>query len=91
MIKTFLDLYRLKDKLVGKMPEAQWRMMLDLACNGPCDTTKLSYGSGVPPTTALRHMSMLCKGGWATISGDPEDKRRKIYTPTEKLTSLFAA
>lgn len=91
MIKNFLALYRLKDKLVGKMPEPQWRMMLDLVSNGPCDATALTHGCIAPPTTALRYMGLLCKDGWATLSGDPEDRRRKIYSPTEKLTSLFAA
>lgn len=89
MIHEFLALYRVKEKLVGDMPEAQWRMLLDLAANGPLDTTALSYGSGVPATTSLRHLGLLVRNGWAERTGDPTDRRKTIYCLTPAARRLF--
>ena len=43
----------------------------------------LCHASGVPATTALRHLSLLEKHGLITRDGDAQDNRRWFIRPTQ--------
>ena len=46
--------------------------------------TSLCYASGVPATTALRHLNQLEKHGLIVRDGDERDQRRSRVRPTAK-------
>lgn len=51
--------------------------------------------SGIPPTTALRHLKLLTDRGWITKVRDPHDARRFFVEITpwgvDRMTNLLAA
>jgi DNA-binding MarR family transcriptional regulator len=57
-----------------------WDMVLDLFATGEAGKTvpvsSLCHGSGVPPTTALRWLSVLAERNLISRTNDPRDKRR---------------
>ncbi|HEX7822007.1 MAG TPA: hypothetical protein VF463_15470 [Sphingobium sp.] len=57
-----------------------WSMLLDLyvsAMSGKrTSVSSLCIASGVPPTTALRHISTMVSKGWILRVADPKDARR---------------
>jgi len=65
-----------------------WDMLLELFVSKESgrrlSVSSLCLASGVPPTTALRHLSRLEKHGLITRTGDPDDNRRWFVEPTEK-------
>lgn len=87
MIDQFLNLYRVKDRLVGNMPEAQFRILLELAENGPRYTAALSFAPG---TTSLRHLGALVDGGLIESAADPDDGRKTVYSITRKGLDMLA-
>ncbi len=64
-----------------------WDMLLDLAVNEAdgrrVSVTSLCLASGVPPTTALRWLSMLVDAGLAERQSDPSDRRRAFISLTD--------
>lgn len=64
----------------GLFGEPAWDMLLDLALarieGRRVAITSACIASRVPPTTALRHISQLCRAGLAVRRPDPQDARR---------------
>ena len=64
-----------------------WDMLLDLYSaherGDRLSVSALCYASGVPPTTALRHLERLDKARLMTRHDDPVDHRRSWVDPTE--------
>ena len=63
-----------------------WDMLLDLFSTHErgdrLSVSALCYASGVPPTTALRHLERLEKAGLVKRHDDPVDHRRSWIDPT---------
>lgn len=73
--------------------EASWDIILDIylaaQLGSKVDVSGLCATSGVPTTTALRHVDMLVCQGFAVREGDPNDARRTFLLMSKKLeTSL---
>ncbi len=73
-----------------------WDMLLDMFSaherGDRLSVSALCYASGVPPTTALRHLERLEKAELMSRQDDPVDHRRSWVDPTEaslKGMSLF--
>lgn len=69
------------DTLAGDMfGEPAWDLLLDLYIRGKSGSrssvTSACIGSRAPHTTALRHISTLCKAGWIMRIPDETDRRR---------------
>lgn len=66
--------------------EAEWDMVLDLYVNhcrsGLVSISSACIGSGVPPTTALRHLSCLVERGVVTREPHPDDARVQLASLT---------
>ena len=64
-----------------------WDMLLDLYSaherGDRLSVSALCYASGVPPTTALRHLERLEKARLMSRQDDPVDHRRSWVDPTE--------
>jgi DNA-binding MarR family transcriptional regulator len=83
--------------------EAEWDMMLDLYVHNcrssPVSVSSACIGSGVPPTTALRHLSCLVDRGVVTREPHPDDARVFLISLTpsfveqveQYLTKILAA
>lgn len=71
-----------------------WDMLLDLAAaqeeHSRVSVTSLCLASGVPPTTALRWISVLCEAGLVTRIGDTRDKRRTFVVLTESACNSIS-
>lgn len=71
-----------------------WDMLLELFVahdrGEPVSVSSLCYASGVPPTTALRHLARLEEHGLIRREGDRKDNRRWFVYPTEKAVSGIA-
>lgn len=69
---------------VELMREPAWDMLLDLVAareeGRVVTTTSLCYGSGAPPSTALRHVERLAQVGMIERAGANDDHRRTIIT-----------
>ena len=67
----------LSDTLFG---EPGWDVLLDLyiqeKSGSRSSVTSACIGSRAPHTTALRHITALCKSGWIVRIADETDKRR---------------
>ena len=64
----------------GIFGEPAWDLLLDLyireKSGARSSVTSACIGSRAPHTTALRHISALCKSGWVKRIPDEADKRR---------------
>jgi DNA-binding MarR family transcriptional regulator len=76
--------------------EAQWDILLDLYVNKhahrPISVTSACIASGVPPTTALRHLSVLVSNGSVVSIPDENDKRRvyvEISMEAQRAMTLY--
>jgi DNA-binding MarR family transcriptional regulator len=84
----------LSDTMFG---EPAWDVLLDLYIQEKSgfrsSVTSACIGSRAPHTTALRHITALCKSGWIVRIADETDKRRfwLALTPTalKKLDGHF--
>ena len=72
-----------------------WDMLLDMFSaherGDRLSVSALCYASGVPPTTALRHLDRLEKARLMTREDDRVDHRRSWVDPTEAALSGMAA
>lgn len=72
-----------------------WDMLLELYSahqqGRELSVSSLCYASGVPQTTALRQLARLEEHGLITRSGDSNDNRRYIVSPTGKALDGIAA
>lgn len=84
------ELYRRRDMVFGRLPEPQWRILLDLAENGPCRITSAAIASGAPLTTVLRHIELLQDAELIKRQADKNDRRSGIISLTGKARQLFA-
>lgn len=71
-------MYRLRSALFGPMKEGAWRILLDLAVNGPCSVTSACIASGCPTSTGLRYVADLELRGLVERVPHPEDRRSDI-------------
>lgn len=81
---AWLEMYRVRDRVFGQMPEPQWRMLVDMAVNGPCQITSACIASGAPATTALRHVGELERAGLIVREPHCEDRRKFMVALTDK-------
>lgn len=69
---------------VDLLREPAWDMLLDLVSaregGRAVTTTALCYGSGAPPSTALRHVERLVHAGLVNRQGAVDDHRRTIIS-----------
>lgn len=72
---AWLAMYRDRDAMFGPMKEGPWRILLDLAANGPCSVTSAALASGGTPTTGLRHIADLEMRGLVERVPHPADRR----------------
>lgn len=74
--------------------EAAWSMLLDLAASRiegkRISVTSACQASEVPPTTALRWISMLEDDGMVTRENDLLDRRRTFLHITDKAMGLIS-
>jgi len=75
--------------------EPAWDILLELY-SAECADEKLSvssvcFASGVPQTTALRHISKLERKGWVERLRDPLDGRRYWLLLSEKASQAMRA
>jgi len=89
-VHRILKLRRSRNELFGPnlFGEPAWDMLLDLysahlEC-GRVSISSLCIASGVPPTTALRWISVLERGGWLRREPDVHDQRRYFVILTPK-------
>jgi DNA-binding MarR family transcriptional regulator len=88
MAHALLQLQRLRAELLGmaKVGDADWNMLLDLYLNDQRGRrvyiSSLCMASGVPQSSALRHINMLETQGLVSIQADDCDKRRRWVTLT---------
>ena len=72
-----------------------WDMLLDLFSaherGDRLSVSALCYASGVPPTTALRHLDRLEKARLMTRHDDPVDHRRSWVDPTPSTVEGVSA
>ena len=87
---VILNAYKVRDRVFGRMPEPQWRILLDLAVNGSCRIQSACVGSGWPETTALRHIVALERKGlvWRVAAAD--DRRGAFINLTTTARNMFA-
>jgi hypothetical protein len=73
--------------------EAAWNILLDLASSHIegklISVTSACLASGVPPTTALRWISLLIDDGMVEKENDYSDKRRTFMRISERGMSLI--
>lgn len=103
---TFADRMRLlrsrRNAMLGVdwLREPAWDMLLDLVAareeGRAVTTTALCYGSGAPPSTALRHVERLAHAGMIERQGATDDHRRTIISlvpntanAMDKVVTLF--
>lgn len=84
LAQTCAAIYRARDAVFGRLPEAQWRILIDLAANGGCPVTSACIASGAPATTGLRAVCELERAGLIERHPVPLDRR----TYTLELTPL---
>jgi DNA-binding MarR family transcriptional regulator len=71
-----------------------WDILLELTAaraeHRRVSVTSLCGAAAVPPTTALRWITMLAVRGLLQSSVDPNDKRRKFVTITDEVADAMA-
>ena len=71
-----------------------WDMLLDLTAaraeHTRVSVTSLCIASGVPPTTALRWIALMCDAGLLQRAEDEIDRRRAFITLTDKTADTMA-
>jgi len=79
----------------GLFGEPVWDMILDLYVARSQDkrisVSSLCLAAAVPPTTALRHISIMAESGLVTRLGDPDDARRIYIQLADKTVELMDA
>ena len=80
----WLAMYRQREALLGPICEGEWRILLDLAANGPCSVTSACLASGRPSTTGLRHLYSLETAGLVERVPHARDRRSNIVRLTDK-------
>jgi DNA-binding MarR family transcriptional regulator len=88
-LRHWLAMYALRDRRIGSMPEPQWRILLDLAVNGPCVVTSACVASGVPATTALRHIRLLETSELIVSAPADWDRRLRRLSLSDKGAELL--
>lgn len=77
----------------GLFGEPSWDMLLELyliELSGKRESVSgLCLASGVPPTTALRHLNNLVDRGWMVRDDDPHDRRRVMVSLSAKGRSTL--
>jgi DNA-binding MarR family transcriptional regulator len=74
----WLAAYRDREARFGPMKEGPWRILLDIAANGPCSVTSAALASGGKSTTGLRYIADLELRGLVERVPHPEDRRSDI-------------
>ena len=94
-VRNIIRLRRRRERLFGSdlFAEPAWDMLLELyaeelAQRREC-VSSLCYASGVPPTTALRWITLLEKTGWFARCADPLDQRRTFLSLTPKAAAAM--
>lgn len=71
-----------------------WEMLLDLTAaraeHTRVSVTSLCIASGVPPTTALRYITLLMESGLLDRSEDSTDRRRAFLSLSDKASDAMA-
>lgn len=80
---AWLAMYRDRDATFGAMKEGPWRILLDLAANGPCSVTSAALASGRKATSGLRAIADLELRGLVERIPRPTDRRSDILHLTE--------
>jgi predicted transcriptional regulator len=79
---------------MGMFADPAWEMLLDLTAarseRKRVSVTSLCIASGVPPTTALRWISVMLSAGLFERVDDEQDRRRALISLTDKGADLMA-
>lgn len=79
----WLAMYRARETRFGAIKEGPWRILLDLAANGPCSITSAALASGNPGATGLRSIADLELRGLVERVAHEHDRRSDILHLTE--------
>lgn len=86
-IRAQVTLKRNRERTFGRQPEAQWNILMDLALahieGRQVQVKGAICASGVPGTTALRHVLLLLESGDIRREADPTDHRTVLLFITE--------
>lgn len=86
---AWLAMYRDRDAALGPVKEGAWRILLDLAANGPCSVTSACIASGSPVTTGLRYLRDLEQAGLTLRLPNPDDRRSDFVHLTDKARAVL--
>jgi len=73
-----------------ELSSAQWRMLIHVAKSDGAPQTRFAELLEVEPITASRMLDRLERLGWVSRSPDPNDRRVRIVTPTQKTLDAYA-
>ena len=78
---AWLAMYRDRKAMFGDISEGPWRILLDLAVNGPCSVTSACLASGSPATTGLRYVAVTDDDHWVDDPRAPQYNQWVVGAP----------
>jgi len=67
----------------------QVQILAALAVHGQASQNELAEVMRIEPSGVVRLLDRMERSGWITRESDPEDRRRKIVRPTEKVEPVW--
>lgn len=71
------------------LTSAQWRVLVQLLINGALPQARLAEALEIEPISVSRIIDRMEQAGWVTRAADPNDRRIRIITHTEKAQAAF--
>ena len=68
----------------------QWEVLAWLSFFGEVSQSELAEGMLIEPSTLAGILDRMQRDGWIERKADPEDGRRKLLRPTEKVEPVWA-
>lgn len=72
------------------LSSSQWRVMIVVTKCGQASQARLADHLDIEPISVSRMIDRLEAGGWVERRPDPQDRRAKIVTPTERAVAAHA-
>lgn len=86
---AWLAMYRDREAAFPRIKEGAWRILLDLAANGPCSVSSACLASGRPASTGLRYVAALEVAGLIERTAHPHDRRSDIVRLTDAAREIM--